>query len=96
MAVSWLYYKPYFTVVPAVIENITASAHITYYAHITPSSVADPGSEKSGAPGVCPQDFLKILANLGYFFKYLPKIGGRPPPPWIRYWSYPTYFEVVY
>ena len=23
--------------IPVVIENITASAHITYYAHITPS-----------------------------------------------------------
>ena len=26
-----------FCLIPIVIENITASAHITYYAHITPS-----------------------------------------------------------
>ena len=47
--------------------------------------MADPESEKRGAPGVlgaCPQDFLVniILANLGDFLKYLPKIGGGAPP----------------
>ena len=35
--------------------------------------------KKRGAPGVlglAPKIFLKILANLGDFLKYLPKIGG--------------------
>ena len=45
-------------------------------------SVADPGSEKRGAPRVlgAPKIFLLILANLGDFLKYLPKNRGGGPP----------------
>ena len=32
--------------IPVVIENITASAHITYYAHITPSYPTYPTNTK--------------------------------------------------
>ena len=36
MSVSWLYIlQTKFYPIPVVIENITASAHTTYYAHIT-------------------------------------------------------------
>ena len=97
MAVSWLtlYYKPHFTQFPLLLRILQP-----VLIHVSPTMLIlhhlqwrIQDLKKGGARGL-PQDFFENFSQFRVLFKYLPKIGGGGDP-WIRHWSYPTYFEAL-